>query len=589
MTISGNGNYTETVEKTFEIARAPLTVTVSGDTITYGDEIPTEFYYTVKGLINGELLNDVQLNDVTISCGDCAISGYLAVGDYDLSISVEPTSNPNYNVTAVGSKLKVLHKIIIVTGVTAKDRKYTGKKNVDLDGSKMMAEGYIDNDDVSVDLSDATGTMEDANVGKDKIVTVTGIKLRGADAGNYDLKYPKSLIVTIAQATPTVKAPEPIANLVYSGSAQPLVTAGETNFGKLLYSLDDKDYSAEIPAVSHASAYTVYYKVEGSDNWNAVEANSVKVEIKPDTLIVSGAVKILEDQNGGRAEIDGNYSGSEPVKISSQVAVDDVVINRSFTPLKPATVVLPCQLPKGTTVNADFYQLTEVSQKGCSWWASFNYIGEGVVPSANTPYAVVLHDSVSSGVLRFDMNGEMATCQTNTIDTTYVSGKSWYFVGVYSYKEWQEGDEELGLAYAFAGSDNEGGAAKGEFGKIKLKEGFTPHANPLRSYLRKRDKDVQLEASLCRASAVPSGMSLAPAYGVQFVPEPDVIEVEFVKNAFANGNGGGTTIIKGRYNTRTGEFKIYDADAKRTFDVKGRKLNGKPTAKGVYYGKKVAP
>ena len=97
---------------------------------------------------------------------------------------------------------------------------------------------------------------------------------------------------------------------------------------------------------------------------------------------------------------------------------------------------------------------------------------------------------------------------------------------------------------------------------VRNEESFTPHANPLRSYLRKKDDNVQLESSVCRAASVP-GLSLAPAYGVQFIPEPDVIEVEFVRKSLANGNSGGTTTIK------------------------GRKLNGNLAAKGVYYGKKV--
>ena len=368
-----------------------------------------------------------------------------------------------------------------------------------------------------------------------------------------------------------------IPNQTYTGSAicpEISVTDGETAL------ILNSDYTVECS--DNVNVGTATMTITGMGSYARTVEKTF--EIVPEVILVSGAAQILNDQNGTRAEIDGNYSGSEPVNITDPVTVDDVVINRSFTPLKPATLVLPCELPEGTTANADFYQLTDVSQKGCSWWADFNYIGDGVVPSANTPYAVVLHDSVSSGVLRFNLDGKKATCHTNKVDTTYVSDKTWYFVGVYSYKEWKEGNEELGLAYAFAGSDNEGGAAKGEFGKIKLKEGHTPHANPLRSYLRKRDNDVQLEASICRAASVP-GLSLAPAYSVQFIPESDdVIEVEFVKRALVNGNGGaneGTTIIKGRYNTRTGEFKVL-----QTYDLKGRKLNGKPTAKGVYYGKK---
>ena len=45
-----------------------------------------------------------------------------------------------------------------------------------------------------------------------------------------------------------------------------------------------------------------------------------------------------------------------------------------------------------------------------------------------------------------------------------------------------------------------------------------------------------------------------------------------------------TTVI-GKLNTATGEIKIID----NWFDMKGRKLNGKPTTKGIYYynGKRV--
>ena len=41
-----------------------------------------------------------------------------------------------------------------------------------------------------------------------------------------------------------------------------------------------------------------------------------------------------------------------------------------------------------------------------------------------------------------------------------------------------------------------------------------------------------------------------------------------------------TTVI-GHINTRTGEFKM-----ERAYDLKGRKLNGTPKARGAYYGKK---
>ncbi len=92
---------------------------------------------------------------------------------------------------------------------------------------------------------------------------------------------------TIVKATPTVNAPTAVENLIHNGSAQALVNAGSTDFGTLLYSLDGQNYSADIPTGTDAGTYTIYYKVEGSDNWNAVAAQTIQATILPSTVIVN--------------------------------------------------------------------------------------------------------------------------------------------------------------------------------------------------------------------------------------------------------------------------------------------------------------
>ena len=64
-------------------------------------------------------------------------------------------------------------------------------------------------------------------------------------------------------------------------------------------------------------------------------------------------------------------------------------------------------------------------------------------------------------------------------------------------------------------------------------------------------------------------------------PVPALPESLDVVIANTSESGNGTTAI-GRINTRTGEFMM-----NRNFDIKGRKLNGAPKARGAYYGKKV--
>ena len=81
-------------------------------------------------------------------------------------------------------------------------------------------------------------------------------------------------------------------------------------------------------------------------------------------------------------------------------------------------------------------------QKGRSWKATMTNIGAGNLPVANTPYAVIVPNGDK---LEFNLSGK-ATFQTDDIFSTKVSDGNWQFVGVYSYKVWEEGDKELGLA-----------------------------------------------------------------------------------------------------------------------------------------------
>ena len=74
-----------------------------------------------------------------------------------------------------------------------------------------------------------------------------------------------------AMAALSVENAPVVANaLVYTGDAQPLVTAE----GEWLYSLDGESFTADIPAAVNAGVYTVYYKAAED-----AEAQSVVVTV----------------------------------------------------------------------------------------------------------------------------------------------------------------------------------------------------------------------------------------------------------------------------------------------------------------------
>lgn len=113
---------------------------------------------------------------------------------------------------------------------------------------------------------------------------------------------------SIAKADPvaTVAAAQ---NLVYTGQPLKLIVdnpAPTTTGGTLKFKLaGDADFADAIPTVTNAGTYTVYYKVEGNDNYNSTTGNdNVEVTIaKADRAIDASKITL-----GGVAVADYQYS-----------------------------------------------------------------------------------------------------------------------------------------------------------------------------------------------------------------------------------------------------------------------------------------
>ena len=128
---------------------------------------------------------------------------------------------------------------------------------------------------------------------------------------------------------PTVTPPTALT-LTYNGSAQVLIGAAATSGGTLLYSTDNSTWSESLPTGTDAGTYTVYYKVEGNNNYKAWGPEEISVTISkaassvtnppmakmltydgtPQSLITAG------EASGGtmqyRLGLDGVYSPAIP-------------------------------------------------------------------------------------------------------------------------------------------------------------------------------------------------------------------------------------------------------------------------------------
>jgi hypothetical protein len=136
----------------------------------------------------------------------------------------------------------------------------------------------------------------------------------------------------------------------------------------------------------------------------------------------------------------------------------------------------------------------------------------------------------------------------------------WEFRGTRHRIEWDADHEDLGNVYGFSAEKT----ATTDVGKF-VKAAAGAWIRPMRAYMIYAPETSPENVP---GNGRPAMSSIAPAD----MPEELDVVIE-------SDDAEHTTVI-GRINTRTGEFK--NVREGRVFDLKGRGVNGKPKAKGVY-------
>ncbi|WP_407449631.1 InlB B-repeat-containing protein [Fibrobacter sp.] len=247
---------------------------------------------------------------------------------------------------------------------------------------------------------------------------------------------------------------------------------------------------------------------------------------------------------------------TERVDIPEDIPVDTVIMQRSFTTGIYSTITFPFEVKADSLDGvAKVLRFNGFKQKEDESWIvrmkrvwTKDSIGRDIGVDANMPYLVVMDEGnlgVRGGV----------TLKKTVEPIAMVDGCNWQFIGTLAHHVWPDGDP---LVYGFKNS---------QF----VRAGTNVQIKPLRAYLLK-PKPKQANGRPSLDGSVYAGKSVASID--DFPEEIDIVEDD-------DEVGENTTII-GRYNTRTGEFRMLPS-----YDIKGRKLNGKPGVHKAYYGKKV--
>ncbi|MGN0039250.1 MAG: YDG domain-containing protein, partial [Coriobacteriales bacterium] len=148
---------------------------------------------------------------------------------------------------------------------------YTGQAQA----PTATATNAVDSDAIALTVEGAQ-TDVSANAYTATVTAITGDK-----AANYKLPAATTTSFTIGKAASGLTtAPAARTDLVYSGSAQELVSAGAATGGTMQYKLGGSgSWSAEVPTATAASTYTVYYYVKGDANHEDSQEGCVSVTI----------------------------------------------------------------------------------------------------------------------------------------------------------------------------------------------------------------------------------------------------------------------------------------------------------------------
>ncbi|SIO46415.1 hypothetical protein [Fibrobacter sp. UWB11] len=262
-------------------------------------------------------------------------------------------------------------------------------------------------------------------------------------------------------------------------------------------------------------------------------------------------------------------SDETPV-ITEDIQADSVYYNRVFKSKIPSTIMLPFDVPTWKLSGLNAFEFVSVVKYTDHFVINVRDAKYANTIKANTPY-VVMPEQDKDTVISFHMDYQ--TPDYVTLNTTTENGHGvfsaggydWNVIGTYERIEFKK---PKGV-YGFASEEREN-TKIGDFRRAACSETRCPFIKPFRAYLK---CTLTKEES---ASQVKGLAKMAESASLEDLPEKVAV------NVISDSTNSGTTYI-GTLNTRTGEFVKED---NRWSDMKGRLLQHKPTAKGVYYHNK---
>ncbi|NBI11057.1 S-layer homology domain-containing protein [Colidextribacter sp. OB.20] len=178
-----------------------ITAPAHGQTMQYGKPITLTCSSTLPGATFSWSLNGSTAEGTGASF---TLPETLAVGSYLYGVTVKWPGSES-NICTEMDIFEVTPAPLTATEATAEGRAYDGTNSVEITGVTLA--GILNSDDVSVDTTGLTGTLNGSNAGTYTNLTLPAMTLTGADAENYTVTRPAGAVpasVTIRKAAPLI-------------------------------------------------------------------------------------------------------------------------------------------------------------------------------------------------------------------------------------------------------------------------------------------------------------------------------------------------------------------------------------------------
>ncbi|WP_298621958.1 YDG domain-containing protein [uncultured Zoogloea sp.] len=222
----------------------------------------------------------------------------------------------NYTIGDAAAFADITAKALTASGIVAANKVYDGTRVASLDTGAAVLAGVVMGDTVGIDASGVTGSFANKQAGNAKAVTIAGLGLTGADAGNYTVSDLSGATADVAARALTVAAST--TGKLYDGSTSAPV------------SLSDNRLAGDLLNLSYTSA-----------SFDTAEVGLGK-PIQVQGIALAGADAGNYRLVATTASTTGNISALDSVVPPPPVPATPVT---TYTPVQPQAQVFDSALP----------------------------------------------------------------------------------------------------------------------------------------------------------------------------------------------------------------------------------------------------